>query len=49
MKITNNISVGFLTKEKYFLILKGKLFFFFFFLRLVHVILEVDWRVYEFN
>ena len=46
MKITNNILVGFLTKENYFLILKGKLFFF---LRLVHVILEVDWRVYEFN
>ena len=48
MKITNNILVGFLIKENYFLILKGK-FLFFFFLRLVHVILEVDWRVYEFN
>lgn len=45
MKITNNIFVGFLIKENYFLILKGKVFF----LRLVHVILEVDWRVYEFN
>ena len=46
MKITNNIFVCYLIKENYFLILKSKLFFF---LRLVHVILEVDWRVYEFN
>lgn len=45
MKITTNILVGFLVKENYFLILKEKLFL----KRLVHVTLEADWTVYEFN